>query len=71
MIEALGKVTERMHFPLAAMVTCVRWHVAYPPSLGLIDETLAGCGTYVDQAYSSVRPTATELLGYGRIVRGE
>lgn len=33
MIAALSKVIKRMHYPLGAMLTCVRWYVAYPLSL--------------------------------------
>jgi putative transposase len=33
MIEALRKVTKRMHYPLEVMLICVRWYAAYPLSL--------------------------------------
>lgn len=38
MIEALKKVSKRMHYPLEVMLTCVRWYVAYPLSLQHIEE---------------------------------
>lgn len=31
--STLHKVLQRLHYPLQAMLTCVRWYVAYPLSL--------------------------------------
>ena len=50
MIEALRKVTKRMHYPLEVMLTCVRWCVAYPRSLRHIEEMMAERGVLVDHA---------------------
>ena len=36
--EALRKVLKRLHYPLEIMRVCVRWYVAYPLSLGHIEE---------------------------------
>jgi putative transposase len=50
MNEALGKVIKRLHYPLAVMLTCVRWYVAYPLSLRHIEEMMAERGVVVDHA---------------------
>ena len=50
MIDALGKVIKRMHYPLEVMLTCVRWYVAYPLSLRHIEEIMRERGVYVDHA---------------------
>jgi putative transposase len=50
MNEALRKVIKRMHYPLAVMLTCVRWYVAYPLSFRHIEEMMAERGVVVDHA---------------------
>ncbi len=50
MIEALGKVIKRMHYPLEVMLVRVRWYVAYPLSLRHIEEMMAERGVFVDHA---------------------
>ena len=50
MIEALRKVIKRMHYPLEVMLTCVRWYVAYPPSLRHIDHGTLRHHLLVDHA---------------------
>src|ERR1700742_1581436 len=50
MNEALRKVIKRLHYPLAVMLTCVRWYVAYPLSLRHIEELMAERGVVVDHA---------------------
>jgi hypothetical protein len=50
MNEALCKVIKRLHYPLAVMLTCVRWYVAYPLSLCHIEELMAERGVMVDHA---------------------
>jgi putative transposase len=50
MKEALRKVIKRLHYPLAVMLTCVRWYVAYPLSLRHIEEMMAERGVVVDHA---------------------
>ena len=39
-----------MHYPLAVMLTCVRWYVAYPLSFRHIEEMMAERGVVVDHA---------------------
>jgi putative transposase len=50
MIEALRAVIKRLHYPLEAMVTCVRWYVACALSLRHIEEMMAERGVFVDHA---------------------
>lgn len=50
MIEALRKGLKRMHYPLEVRLVCVRWYVAYPPSLRNIEEMMAERGVFVDHA---------------------
>ena len=50
MIEALGKVIKRKHYPLEVMLTCVRWYAAYPLSLRHIEEMMQERGVSVDHA---------------------
>src|ERR1700761_648806 len=50
MNEALRKVIKRLHYPLAVMLTCVRWYVAYPLSFRHIEEMMAERGVVVDHA---------------------
>jgi len=38
--NALNKVLERLHYPLAVMLTCVRWYGAYPLSLRHVEEMM-------------------------------
>ena len=47
---ALGKVLQRLHYPLEVMLTCVRWYVAYPLSLRHIEEMMHERGALVDHA---------------------
>jgi putative transposase len=37
---AVSKVLKRLHYPLDVMLTCVRWYVAYPLSLGQLEEMM-------------------------------
>ncbi len=39
-IKELGKVIQRLHYPLEVMLTCVRWYAAYPLSLRHIEEMM-------------------------------
>jgi len=41
---ALAKVLKRLHYPLDVILTCVRWHVAYPLSLRHLEEMMAERG---------------------------
>ena len=50
MIAALSKVIKRMHYPLAVMLTCVCWYVAYPLNLRQMEEMMAERGICVDHA---------------------
>ena len=50
MIEALGRVVQRMHYPLEVMLVCVRWYAAYPLSFRNIEEMMAERGVFVDHA---------------------
>ena len=50
MLEALGRVVERMHYPLEVMLVCVRWYAAYPLSFRNIEERMAERGVFVDHA---------------------
>lgn len=47
---ALARVFKCLHYPLDVMLTCVRWYVAYAPSLRYLDEMMAERGVSVDQA---------------------
>ena len=38
--STLDKVLKRLHYPSEAMLTCVRWYVAYPLSLRHIEEMM-------------------------------
>ena len=40
MIDELRKVIERLHYPLEAMLVCVRWYAACPLSLRHIKERM-------------------------------
>jgi putative transposase len=57
---ALAKVLKRLHYPLEVILTCVRWYVAYPPSLRHLEEMMAERGTSVD--HSTVHRWALKLL---------
>ncbi len=48
MIEALGRVILRMHYPLEVMLVCVRWYAAYPLSFRHIEEMMIERGVFVD-----------------------
>ena len=50
MIEALGHVILRMHYPVEVMLVCVRWCVAYPLSLRHLEEMMAERGVAVDHS---------------------
>jgi transposase-like protein len=50
MIDALGRVVQRMHCPLDVMLVCVRWYAACPPSFRDIEEMMAGRGVFVDHS---------------------
>ena len=52
MIEALGRVILRMHYPLEVMLVCVRWYAAYPLSLRHIEEVKGERGIFVDHCAS-------------------
>src|SRR5450830_460719 len=60
MIDALRKVIKRMHYPLAVMLTCVRWYAAYPLTLLHVEEMMAERGVFVD--HSTVSRWAIRLL---------
>ena len=50
MLEALRRVVQRMHYPLAVMRVCVRWYAAYPLSFRNIEEMMAERGVFVDHS---------------------
>jgi len=61
----LNKVLKRLHYPLEVMLTCVRWHVAYPLSLRHIEEMMQERGVFVD--HSTVHRWAIKIAaGVGR-----
>jgi putative transposase len=51
---------KRLHYPLDAILTCVRWYVAYPLSLRHLEEMLAERGIAVD--HSTVHRGAIKVL---------
>ena len=66
MIEALGKVIKRKHYPLEVMLTCVRWYAAYPLSLRHIEEMMQERGKKAnsisdDELWSS-SPCSTAIV---------
>jgi putative transposase len=60
MIEALGRVIPRMHYPLEVMLVCVRWYAAYPLSFLHIEEMMIERGVFVDP--STVHRWALKIL---------
>jgi transposase-like protein len=56
----LNKVLKLLHNPLEVMLTCVRWHVAYPLSLRQVEEMMLERGVLVD--YSTVHQWAIKVL---------
>ena len=36
--EMLRRVFKRLHYPIEVILVCVRWYVAYPPSLRHLEE---------------------------------
>jgi len=50
MIEALGRVVQRMHCSLEVMLVCVRLYAAYPLSFRNIEEMMAERGVFVDHS---------------------
>src|ERR1700739_2588916 len=57
---AVAKVLKRLHYPLAVMLVCVRWYVAYPLSLRNLEEMMSERGIAVD--HSTVHRWALKLL---------
>ena len=60
MIEALGKVIKRLHYPIEAMLVCVRWSAACPLSLRHIEEMMTERGVFVD--HTTVHRWAIKIL---------
>ncbi len=60
MNPALRLVLMRLHYPLDAMLLCVRWYVACPLSLCNLEEMMAERGLSVD--HSTVHRWALKLL---------
>src|SRR5674536_10378 len=58
--SALRKVLIRFHYPLEAMLTCVRWYVAYPLSLHHIEEMMQERGVFVE--HTTVHRWAIKML---------
>ena len=56
----LTKVLQRLDYPLAVMLTCVRWYVAYPLSLRHVEEMMQERGVCVD--HSTVHRWAIKVL---------
>ena len=48
MNEMLRRVFKRLHYPIEVILVCVRWYVAYPPSLRHLEEIMAERGITVD-----------------------
>ncbi|WNC95008.1 IS6 family transposase [Paraburkholderia sp. FT54] len=57
---AVARVLKRLHYPLDAILTCVRWYVAYPLSLRHLEDMMAERGASVD--HSTVHRWAVKLL---------
>ena len=47
---AVAQMLKRLHYPLDVILTCVRWYVAYPPSLRHLEEMMAERGISVDHS---------------------
>jgi putative transposase len=56
----IGKVLKRLRHPLDVIVLCVRWYVAYSPSLPNLEEMMAERGIEVD--HSSVHRWVIQLV---------
>ena len=41
---------KRLHYPVEVILVCVRWYVAYPPSLRHLEEMIAERGVMVDHS---------------------
>ncbi|MBK5051338.1 IS6 family transposase [Paraburkholderia domus] len=54
------KKGKRLHYPLDVILSCVRWYVAYPPSLRHLEQMMAERGILVD--HSTVHRWALKLL---------
>ena len=50
LLEALGRVVQRRHYPLEVMLVCVRWYAAYPLSFRNIEEMMVERGVFVDHS---------------------
>ncbi len=66
---ALRKVIQRLNYPLEVMLMCVRWYVAYPLSLRLVEEMMhetdikvAGQWKYLYRAVDKFGDTVDFLL---------
>lgn len=46
--RGIAKVLKRLHYPLDVILLCVRWYVAYSPSLRNLEEMMAERGFEVD-----------------------
>ena len=60
MLEALGRVILRMHYPLEVMLVCVRRYAAYPLSLRHIEEMMIERDVCVD--HSTAQRGALKIL---------
>jgi transposase-like protein len=45
-----AKVLKRLHYSLGVILTCVCWHVAYPPCPQHLEEMMAERGTSVNHS---------------------
>lgn len=55
MNDAMGLVLKRLHYPIDAMLVCVRWYAAYPLSLRNLKEMMAERGVVVGRTTVSCR----------------
>src|SRR5476649_630540 len=60
MPAGVAKVLKRLHYPLDAILLCVRWYVAYPLSLRHLEQMMAERGISVE--HSTVHRWALKLL---------
>ena len=58
--EMLRRVFKRLHYPIEVILVCVRWYVAYPPSLRHLEEIMAERGITVD--HSTIHRWAIKML---------
>jgi len=56
----VARVLKRLRYPLEVILTCVRWHVAYPLGLRHLEKMMAERGITVD--HSTVHRWAIKLL---------